>query len=792
MMPPSPLRVLLLEDSSADAELLELALEEDGMDVAMRRVEGRRDFEAALRAGRYDVILADYSLPGFDGLSALRLVRTLGLDIPFLVVSGAVGEEIAVRTMREGASDYVLKASLTRLGPAVRREVHESQRRRAERDAIAAAARSYEHLELRDRLVRRMPLSVVVVELSEQGWRVRWHNEALARLLRFDESAPGLLEATFPNLASDELTDALQRAVLSDLPQQIGSVTYKRGETGDALVLEVRVVPLGESLAGIFLEDATERVQLESQVRGQQRMESIGRLAGGVAHDFNNLLTVIRGFGELVSDGLEAGSSLHDDMQEILQAAGKAQRLTSQLLAFSRRRQVNPSTMDLNGRVAELERMLARLVGQGIDLHVELGEAVGCVHLDPSGLDQVLMNLAANARDAMPGGGTLRVRTERCEVGLESSAIHAVGSRNPSAGPYVMLSVSDSGVGMDASICEHIFEPFFTTKPVGAGTGLGLATVMGIVRQAGGWVEVESVRAAGTTFRVFLPRVPLPAQRELHPATQESRGGSESILVVDDDPALARLAARALGRRGYGVALADNVERAFESGATASPDLLVADVQMLHESGWALAERIASIRPRTKLLFTSGATDEVLARFGVLVPEVALLRKPYSCTQLEVKVRAVLDSDGFSAKAFASRKPTVLIVDDDTGLARSLERMLKSRYCVRICGDAQSALQRIRDAPPDVVLCDYEMPGMDGRELQLATRVLAPALVDRFVFMTGTEGDQLLEFTRWSRHHVLHKPFERSELLAALDSQRGETFESSTRGAPSKGAPQVG
>jgi PAS domain S-box-containing protein len=385
-----------------------------------------------------------------------------------------------------------------------------------------------------------------------------------------------------------------------------------------------------------------ERTALEAQLRQAQKMEAVGRLAGGVAHDFNNVLTVIAGRSEFLRAQLRPEDPLIRHVDIITQGAARAAKLTAQLLAFSRRQVLQPKIVDLNTVITGLADMLRRLIGENIELVTVPARDLGQVRADPGQIEQVLMNLVVNARDAMPTGGRLSIATANVDRDEVEARYHA-----SKAGPYVMLAVSDTGIGMNAETKARLFEPFFTTKGPGVGTGLGLATVYGIVKQSGGDIWVYSEPGHGSCFKVYLPRAEAPADAAA-PAedVKAPRGGVESILLVEDEADLRDLALEILQMRGYEVLVAgDPLEAERVADAHGGPiNLLLTDVIMPHMSGRQLAERLVERRPTMRVLYTSGYTDDALAHHGVLGPEIFFLQKPYSPAGLALKVREVLDT----------------------------------------------------------------------------------------------------------------------------------------------------
>ena len=389
--------------------------------------------------------------------------------------------------------------------------------------------------------------------------------------------------------------------------------------------------------------DVTERVQLEQQLRQAQKMEAVGRLAGGIAHDFNNILTAITGYADLLLEDLGATDPRRQDADEIHKAADRAAGLTRQLLAFSRQQVLQPTVLEVNKLVSDLEKMLRRLLGEDVALTTQLAPTTGRVKADPGQLEQVIMNLAVNARDAMPNGGKLTLETGNVDLD-ESYATDHYPAR---AGPFVMLAVSDTGTGMSEATQAHMFEPFFTTKEKGKGTGLGLATVYGIVKQSGGFIWVYSEVGHGTTFKLYLPRVQELAERASQPAQTPARAarGTETVLVVEDEAPVRSVARQVLERHGYTVLEAPSAEAALDiatrySGAI---HLLLTDVVMPGLNGRELATRLADLRPDARVIFMSGYTDDAVTRHGVLEPGSAYVQKPFTPDAIARKVREVLD-----------------------------------------------------------------------------------------------------------------------------------------------------
>ena len=424
-----------------------------------------------------------------------------------------------------------------------------------------------------------------------------------------------------------------------------GELTNRRKD-GSLYAEEQTITPLKDEQGAIanfiaIKRDVTAKKELEAQFLQAQKMESVGRLAGGIAHDFNNILTIINGTAEIALADRPPGDSVRTDLAHIHQAGQRAASLTRQLLAFSRKQILKREVLSMNTVVNGLENMLKRLLGADISLVCTLSQSLGLVRVDPGQLEQVLMNLCVNARDAMPTGGRLTIETH--DAHLDDT--HAATHHEIVPGPHVLLAVSDTGMGMDKETQARLFEPFFTTKELGRGTGLGLSTVYGIVKQSGGTIWVYSEVGKGTTFKVYLPRVDIVPE-PLQPVRLAARGESTgTIVIVEDDEALLQLSARILERAGYTVLTASTGARALELLATHQDPihLVFTDVVLPGLSGPGLAAQIAQRHPETKVLYTSGYTDDAVLRHGVLDGQIQFISKPYSRTELTTKIQEVLD-----------------------------------------------------------------------------------------------------------------------------------------------------
>jgi PAS domain S-box-containing protein len=492
-----------------------------------------------------------------------------------------------------------------------------------------------------------------IILLTDMSGRHLFRNNAYYTTLGYEPQADPELNGLIQVHPEDE--PLIQQQMNQLIETGVLTTEYRmRRKDGHWLYCSVRtkVIPPTEGHSQsilMIIRDLTKRkaaeatqAKLEEELRQAQKMESVGRLAGGMAHDFNNLLTVIQGYSELMQSHMAADDPLRRGAEQIQRAAESAAGLTRQLLAFSRKQLLAPIILDLNGLVENLRKMLPRLIGEDIHLEITLAAALHPVLADPGQLEQVLLNLAVNARDAMPTGGRLTIET----ANIQLDEIYQSNHLEMPLGPAVMLTVTDTGQGMDKQIQSQIFEPFFTTKEMGRGTGLGLATVYGIVKQSGGDIHVYSEPGQGATFKIYLPAAKTTPHLSFPQQTvPEVPGGSETILLVEDEEIVRRLVITVLEEKGYSLLEAERGDEALAL-VQAHPgqiDLLITDVVMPGMSGRVLAEQLAALRPGQKVLYTSGYTDDAVVRHGLLTAEVEFLSKPFSPTALAAKVRQVLD-----------------------------------------------------------------------------------------------------------------------------------------------------
>jgi PAS domain S-box-containing protein len=627
-------KILYLEDSPRAVDRARDCLDQAGIAPEVMRVETRSDFVSALSDRRFDLILADYVLLELNGLAALDLARKIAPETPFIFVSGALGEERAIDSLHRGATDCVLKSALDRLVPAVLRALGESERILEHRRAAASLRLALE--------AGRMG----TWELDLETGALRWSEDASDALGITTEDFGGTLLGFLERVHPDDkarVRSTLERAVV-DAGDHTVEFRFLRsdGEIG-WLNLAARVLPgpAGRPVRVVGIgTDMTDRRRSEEHLRQVQRMEALGRLAGGIAHEANNQMAVVLGFSDFVLRRPEIPADIRADLGQIRRAAERTAAITQQLLTFSRRQVVRPEVLRLNDVIDTFEPVLRRSLTERSRVEVRL-QARHPVRIGRGQLEQVLLNLVLNAGDAMPEGGTVLVETR--DTSLPSAQRTRVSGVNLMPGRYVELSVSDTGIGMDRDTLDRIFEPFFTTKEVGKGTGLGLAAVYGIVKQADGYVFADSVPGRGTTFRVFLP---VTAEEEAHGGRLSgATRGSETLLVVEDQHEVRVTAARTLEEEGYRVLQAADGEEALDVLARRGRDvrLVLSDLAMPSVDGRTMGDRLRDARPGLPVLFMSGYPEDDVRRRGMLEDGRPFIQKPFAPRDLARKVREVLD-----------------------------------------------------------------------------------------------------------------------------------------------------
>jgi two-component system, cell cycle sensor histidine kinase and response regulator CckA len=764
--PPPSLRVLLLEDSTVDAELILHELRDGGYEPVARRVASRREMLGALRDSSWQIVLLDYTLEGGGtALEALASLAELNIDVPAILISGVIGAEEAADALRAGARDFVTKGNLTRLVPAVARELAQVEARRERREGEEALRQSEQRLRLAldaggmgswewDLVSGRLHWSeklelmfglepgafggtyrefielvhpedrelvgasveqaiahdspAVVYRAVWPDGTIRWHERKSQQVRSADGQSQAMAGVTFDVTEREEAAQALREseerfrliaehahdlialldvdgrfrylspsckallgypaeALLGIISSELihsddwpdgwkwggGTLREMRWRKADGSWLWVEglsyaIKGQADSHFAVIARDISERKRtemerqlLEDELRQAQKMEAVGQLAGGIAHDFNNLLTVISGYTEILLRRLGREGEGSREIAEVSKAAARAARLTRQLLAYSRKQVLEPRVLHLNGVITETRSMLERVIGENIEFSTRLADDLGSISADDGQIEQIIMNLVVNARDAMPDGGKLLLETGNVRLG----DVSADTREGPNPGDYVVLTVTDTGEGMDTATRGRIFEPFFTTKERGVGTGLGLSTVYGIVKQSGGHMEVESEPGVGTTFRLYFPRVAEEAEAfSPKPPDERSLMGSETVLLVEDEEALRDLGKEMLETYGYTVLVAGDGAEALEL-AQAHPhpiQLLMTDVLMPKMGGIELAEQLSTQRPELKVLYTSGYNDS--GGDLNMIAGARYMQKPYAMEELARTLRELIDS----------------------------------------------------------------------------------------------------------------------------------------------------
>ncbi|MGD0525112.1 MAG: response regulator [Polyangiaceae bacterium] len=650
-----PPTVLIVDDERANRALLEVMLAPEG--YALRTAASGEEALALIEREPPDLILLDIMMPGMDGFEVAAAVRARPATkhVPIIMVTALEDRQARLRGLVAGAEDFVSKPVdraelIARVKNLIRLKAYGDYHDKYSRLLEAEVGTRTQDLIESERLYRSTfddaPVGIAHVALDRTCLRV---NQRLCSLLGYSREE---LEGRSP-LALLQVEDvpgeaeALRR--MADGAMDRYSVPEKRYTRKDGAYVYARVKrsvhrdAAGKALYFItVIEDMTEWRALEAQVRQASKMDAIGQLAAGVAHDFNNLLSVVLSYCDLLIDDLPEGHSMRTDLGEVRAAGLRAVDLTRQLLAFSRRQVLQPRVMDLSEIVIGMEKMLRRLIGEDVQLITPSGPGGARILVDPGQMEQVVMNLVVNARDALPAGGTIRIDVAETTLDAAFASEHV----GVTPGPHVVLTVTDSGTGIDKATQARMFEPFFTTKSVGRGTGLGLATVFGIVRQSDGTIWVESELGKGTTFLLYFPKVTVGSVRpSLAPAkVVPALRGSETILLVEDEAPVRSLASTILRKYGYDVLEAQGGGDAFllceqHEGVI---DLLLTDVVMPRMNGRQLAERLAPLRPAMKVLYMSGYTDDEVLRHGINDATIAFIHKPITPETLANKVRETL------------------------------------------------------------------------------------------------------------------------------------------------------
>ena len=728
----APLRVLVVDDSDDDTEILLRELRR-GYEPTFDRVWTPEAMRAAL-ARPWEIVISDWSMPNFTGLDAFRLVREADLDLPFILVSGTIDEDIAVNALKAGVDDFLSKGRYARLLPSIAREVREAENRRRRRAADEEVARQRELVARSEERYRSM---------FENSPQPMWmYDRDTLRFVAVNEAAVrhyGYARDEFAAMTIADIRPAEDEASVRESVRASRGVSAPdswrhRRKDGSLISVEISAndfVVDGRSVRLVLATDVTERERArhelrktEDQLRHAQKMDAIGQLAGGVAHDFNNVLTVVQTLATFLESGLAPGAEREDAIQ-IRRAAERGSAITRQLLTLSYHSIVVPESLKLDEVVNTFTPMLRRLAGERVALVIRTA-AIPAVVADRGQVEQVLMNLAVNARDAMPRGGRLTIETRVLE--LDQEAAEARGLR---AGQYAILEVTDNGTGMDEETQRRMFEPFFTTKEAGKGTGLGLAIVHGIVTQAGGTILVYSELGHGTTFRIHLPIaegiVPAVAAKDVAPPRTLP---SLTALVVDDHREVRAVAARILQEAGCHVLEAATAEEARHLCVSHDGpiDVAVLDIVISDGRGDLVVEELRELRPAIATVLMSGYPAGALTPSGGVPRD--LLAKPFSPPELRAAVARALGFDDDPATAptarvslASARLPRVLLADDDPDLRRVLVRLLRrADFDVVDVDTGRKAVEALESHSFDVILADVQMPEGGGLDLLGAVR----------------------------------------------------------------------
>lgn len=649
--------ILLISASEETRTFFSHLIREHFKDCSLIVLASAKEIVSIVKEHAPDGIILDAGDGDDAGLSMLAALRkaSVGRRVPVMALLSAGGDDnLADRLLASGADDVILRPVDDReLSIRIRLMLRVKAAEDAGQSArLRIAEMKTEHQHAMDAGARRyrrlVEISPDTIVICTDG-NISFMNNA-GKLLFGVEDAEALHNRPFIEVVHKDSRPPVERMLKESVGgegQTPFAIIKLLSVDGSVVHAEVAAVPFDDDddkSVLLVLRDVGDRAVLSERFRQSQRMEAVGQLAGGVAHDFNNILTTIRGYSDLILDSLTKGDPLAEDIREIKNATERAASLTRQLLAFSRRQQMAPAPLDINRVVLDIQRMLMRMIGDNIGLITDLEPDLGTIKADRSQIEQVIMNLAVNARDAMPEGGTITIRTANVDMAGERVDM----APELPTGAYVLLEMTDTGVGMGPDIIFHIFEPFFTTKAKDKGTGLGLSTVYGIVKQSGGDIAVNSEPGKGTTFRIYLPIVPdlITAMAQVR-CEQGPVKGWETILLVEDDKTVRYLAKRLLERAGYTVLCAANGNEALYLTEQHRGDihLILTDVVMPEMGGTALVERLAQRYVAIKAVLMSGYSDQNVVHFAEEHKGVVFLAKPFSYEELTQKVRRVLDGD---------------------------------------------------------------------------------------------------------------------------------------------------
>ena len=634
MQTDKPFKILFVEDVPTDVELAKRMLKKEGINFIYRVVETEEAFRNTLSEFNPDVIISDYSMPTFDGMSALKIARSMPEFYPFILLTGSINEETAVTCMKAGANDYIIKEHIARLPFAVVEAINKSLAI-AEKEKIANTLLESER-KFRNIFYNHSAVKMIV---DPENGNIVEANKAAAGFYGW---SIGELESMnimqLKNNSPEQVLESMNKVMSGEKANCFFQHKQADGNNADVELFCSKVQFNNKEYLHVIVHDITEQNRLKEQLRQSQKLESIGRLAGGMAHDYNNILTVILNYSELALTKLKPGDTVYSYIGEIKKAAERSNRITSQLLTFARSQSYNPQTLDLNNAIEDMLNMLTSLTGESIELEWRPVKNLWLTKIDPSHVDQILANLCVNAKDAIDGDGKIRIETKN--MSIDQNSFKSNFQITP--GDYIVLTISDNGCGMDEETQENIFEPFFTTKEQGKGTGLGLSTIYGIVKQNDGFIRVNSEPGKGTAFDIYLKRTYDVPEIKNNNEKKDSikMTTNKTILIVDDEVAIIKAASEILENFGYDVLTASDTHNAVKIAEEYENDInvLVTDMIMPDMNGKELADKISLIYPDIKILFISGYYSDVLSNQN----EEYFLQKPFSMNELANKVGMIL------------------------------------------------------------------------------------------------------------------------------------------------------